>query len=332
MPEGVEIRKFADILSANLVGHSITGINILKGRYTKKVFDGMTELHKHLPVVVKSVNTKGKFTYLELQSVKNNDKTLWLFNTLGLTGGWTVASKTKTVLKDIPNIKYLKGSGSGSGSERDSLIFAYPIIWEYISNNNLSEWFEKALNHLNVEFILDNGIRVYFYDQLSFGTLSVVDARIEVDKKLKQLGPDIMNDATTFETFKKQITKKNNCTKMIGNVIVNQKVISGIGNYLRADALWMAKISPFRKVEDILDNELELLFNSVRTLMWGDYNYDEGVKKGIITKGFKIPRDYGQEFFVYRQETDINGNKVSKKELFEGSQKRFIFWVENVQK
>jgi hypothetical protein len=66
--------------------------------------------------------------------------------------------------------------------------------------------------------------------------------------------------------------------------------------------------------------------------MWGDYNYDEGVKKGIITKGFKIPRDYGQEFFVYRQDTDINGNKVSKKELFEGSQKRFIFWVEDVQK
>lgn len=335
MPEGVEIRKFADILSANLVGHSIIAVNILKGRYTKKVFNGYNELIANLPVIVKSVKTKGKFTYLELQSTREK-KTLWLFSTLGLTGGWTVASKNKSKLKTIPNIRYLRGNSQTN----NELVFAYPIIWEYISNNNLTEWFEKALNHLNVEFILDgdlnngldNGLVAYFYDQLSFGTLSVIDTREELDKKLKELGPDIMNDAeTTFEVFKKQIMKKNNHSKMIGNVIVNQKVISGIGNYLRADALWMARISPFRKVKDINDNEIEKLYRSIRILMWGDYNYDEGVKKGIIKDGDKIPRDYGKEFFVYRQDVDINGNKVSKKELYEGSQKRFIYWVEQEQ-
>jgi formamidopyrimidine-DNA glycosylase len=327
MPEGVEIRKFADILSANLIGHNINKINILKGRYTKKIPNGFSELIKHLPVIIKSVNTKGKFTYLELQSIQNNSKIFWLFSTLGLTGGWTIAGKNKSNFKDIQNIKYLK-----SKFNNQELVFAYPIIWEYISNNNLSEWFKGALNHLNVEFILDNDLRTYFYDQLSFGTLSVIEHKAELEKKLKTLGPDIMDDNTTFEIFKKMILKKNNCKKMIGNIIVNQKIISGIGNYLRADALWMAKISPFRKVEDILDNELELLYKSIRNLMWGDYNYEQGMKKGIITKGFKIPRDYGQEFFVYRQENDINGNKVSKKELFEGSQKRFIFWVEHIQR
>ena len=331
MPEGVEIRKFADILSSNLIGRSITEINILKGRYTKKAFAGYTELVKHLPVVVKSVKTKGKFTYLELEC--SSGKTFWLFSTLGLTGGWTVASKKKSGLKDIPNIRYLRGN-----SPRDNeLIFAYPIIWEYISNNNLTEWFEKALNHLNVEFILDSSLVAYFYDQLSFGTLSVINTREELNKKLNTLGADIMNDETTFEVFKKQVMKKSNLSKMIGNVIVNQKIISGIGNYLRADALWMARISPFRKVEEINDIELEKLYRSIRILMWGDYNYDEGVKKGLIKKdtidsGDKIPRDYGREFFVYRQETDIDGNKVSKKELYEGSQKRFIYWVENIQK
>ncbi len=66
--------------------------------------------------------------------------------------------------------------------------------------------------------------------------------------------------------------------------------------------------------------------------MWGDYNYDEAVKKGYVSKGFKIPHDYKREFFVYRQDTDLDGNKVVKKELYEGSQKRFIYWVENVQK
>jgi len=342
MPEGIEIRKFADILRGNLEGHNITKINILKGRYTKKIFDGYSELEKALPAKVISVNTKGKFTYIELHSTES-DKTFWLFSTLGLTGGWTVSGKTKNSLKNIKNARYLKSDKHDGCNE---CVFAYPIIWEYISNNNLSEWFERALDHLNVELVMDNGLKAYFYDQLSFGTVKIICDKKDLDKKLKELGPDIMDDSTTFDIFKQQITKGASSSKggkgagkggrdggkMIGNVIVNQKLISGIGNYLRSDALWMAKISPFRKVDDINDNELELIYKSVRALMWGDYNYDEAVKKGYVNKGFKIPHDYGREFFVYRQDTDLNGNKVSKKELFEGSQKRFIYWVENVQK
>ena len=328
MPEGIEIRKFADIIRHNVEGHMITKINILKGRYTKKPFDGFQDLEKNLPVKVISVKTKGKFTYIKLQSSKGDgdDKVFWLFNTLGLTGGWTVCGKTKNSLADVHNSRYLKSD------KHQGLVFAYPIIWEYISNNNLSYWFEQALDHLNVEFVMDNGLRLYFYDQLSFGTLKVIESKADLEKKLKELGADIMDEETTFEVFKTQITKKVNCKKMIGNVIINQRIISGVGNYLRADALWMSKISPFRLVENITDKELELLYKSIRALMWGDYDYDFALKKGFINKGFKIPHDYGREFFIYQQETDLDGHKVSKKELFEGSQKRFIFWVESVQK
>lgn len=328
MPEGVEIKKFADILIANTLGHNITAINILKGRYTKKAFDGYSDITKELPVKVESIHTKGKFTYFELISSKTG-KTIWLFNTLGLTGGWTVSGPTKNSLKSTPNMRYMKGTAGGSD---ETVVYAYPIIWEYISNNNLSEWFEKALDHLNVEFVLDNGLRMYFYDQLSFGTLKIIDKKTDLEKKLKELGPDMLDKETTFEIFKKQITKKTNCDKAIGNVIVNQKNISGIGNYLRADALWIAKVSPFRKVSELNDTEMELIYKAVRGLMWGDYNYDEAVKLNYISKDFKIPHDYDREFFIYRQDTDINGNKVTKTELYEGSQKRFIYWIPSIQK
>jgi len=357
MPEGVEVRKFADILRNSMKGHMITKINILKGRYTKKSFDDSQELEKELPIRVIDVKTKGKFIYMELQNKLQNDydedkkeKKIWLCNTLGLTGGWTVCGKTKSDLKDNTHYtQYLKSN------LYKGCIFAYPNILEYITNTNESsessnsEWFARALNHLNVEFILDNGLKVYFYDQLSFGTLKVItggngnrDSNELLDKKLKELGPDIMDLETTFAIFKAQITKKSNCKKMIGNVIVNQKIISGIGNYLRADTLWLAKISPFRLVENITDKELELLYNSMRALMWSEYYYDEVYKPAIALeiamkyvgkyfRDFKIPRDYKRNFFIYRQETDIDGNKVSKKDLFEGSQKRTIYWVEKVQ-
>ena len=93
MPEGVEVRKFADILIHNLVGHSITDVNILKGRYTKKAFDGYKFMLEMLPLKVISIKCKGKMTYIEMrsemcsemcsemQSGKAAEKTVWLINT-----------------------------------------------------------------------------------------------------------------------------------------------------------------------------------------------------------------------------------------------------------
>ena len=329
MPEGVEVRKFADILIHNLVGHSIVGVNILKGRYTKKSFDGFRVLTEMLPAKIVSVKCKGKMTYIELHSQKEG-KTVWLINTLGLTGGWTVAAKEKKDLHSERRLRYMKKDGEGVGVGA-SWIFAYPIIWEYISNNNANEWFERALDHLNVEFVMDDGRRGYFYDQLSFGTLKVVETRAELEKKLKELGADMLDETTGFEVFKKAVVKGVNKEKMIGNVLVNQRVISGIGNYLRADGLWLARVSPFRKVGELSDEELEIIYKSMRALMWGDYAPDEARKKGYIGGDFKIPHDYGREFFIYRQDTDIEGRKVVKEELYEGSQKRFIYWVKEMQ-
>ena len=155
--------------------------------------------------------------------------------------------------------------------------------------------------------------------------------RSELDKKLRELGADMLDKETTFDVFNKAICKGANKAKAIGNVIVNQRVISGIGNYLRADALWMARISPFRKVEDLNKDELERIYKSARALMWGDYNPEEAKRLGYINADFKIPHDYDREFFVYRQEKDLEGRKVEKKELYEGSQKRMIYWVPDVQ-
>ena len=350
MPEVIEVRKFADILRTNILGHKITHINILKGRYTKKPFEGYSDLIKALPLTIDAINTKGKFTYITLSSTsdtsdtshtsdisKNNQKkTFYLFITLGLSGGWTIKGKKKTDFAKCDKCNYMEQNINLQNS-----IYTYPTIMEYITEENQNEWFQKALYHLNVEFITDkktkdnSHISFYFYDQLSFGTLKAIDANKDVSRnilenKLRELGPDLMDSKTTFEVFRKQIRKKVNDNKEIGNVIVNQKIISGVGNYLRADALWMSKLSPFRKISKISDKELEILYFSIVSLIWGDYNYKEGKKNGYIK--YKIPNEYKRNFFVYKQETDINGNIVKKEELFEGSQKRFIYWVKEVQK
>lgn len=332
MPEGIEVRKYCDILRANIINHEITAITILKGRYTKKPFEGYSELVANLPLTIKSITNKGKFTYFTLESITANTvKTFYLLATLGMGGGWTILKKSvsdfnkKTEIQgkivDI-DIRFSKGSGGG--------VYSYPYLLEYVTNNNMDSWIKKILDNLNVEFTLDDSSKFYFYDNRNFGTLKAVDTKLAIDKKLKEIGPDMMD--IEFDIFKKAIAAGKNADKAIGNVIVNQKLVSGIGNYLRADILWMAKISPFRKVSTITDTELHNIYNCARAIMWGDYNLEYAKSNGLITKGVKIPRDYNRDFLVYMQKTDPNGESVIKEPLYEGSTKRFIHWVAAVQK
>ena len=184
---------------------------------------------------------------------------------------------------------------------------------------------------MNVEFRTSKG-SLYYYDVLSFGSLKVIEGEVELNKKLKTIGPDIMEPDTTLEIFKNQILKTRNLHKEIGIVIMNQKVIAGIGNYLRADILYLSKISPFRKVNKLTDKELEAIYKNAKVLTWGDYDIKMAKKLKLISKETKFPRDYDRMFFVYNYDEDIHGNKIIKKELYEGSQKRFIYYVPTLQK
>ena len=113
----------------------------------------------------------------------------------------------------------------------------------------------------------------------------------------------------------------------IATVITNQKLISGIGNYLRAESLWMAKINPHRKVSSLSTHETHELFKSLKAWTWGMYNYNKAVKLGYLDN-IKIPSDYNRDYFVYDQQQDIYGNKVQKQNLND----RTIHWVPEVQK
>jgi len=200
---------------------------------------------------------------------------------------------------------------------------------EYIEKKQLDNYFNNTIKHLNIELKLSDENSLYFYDMLSFGTFKVITNIDELNKKLKKLGPDIMDLDTNFYLFLERLRKYDD--KIIGIVLMNQKCISGIGNYLRADILWLSQISPFRLVKKITDDELYKIYYNARLLTYGDYDRDKAIILGIIKKRDKIPKDYERDFFVYDQEEDIYGNKVIKEELYEGSQKRYIYYVKKLQ-
>lgn len=298
MPEIVEIKKYCDFIKKLILNKKVKQVKILKGRYKKHgKFEGYEEFTKDLPLKLLNIDSKGKFMFFTFEG------NYTMYCTLGLSGGWAF-------------------------NKKDSDKYKFPDIMEFLNVKDIEEYRDKSLNHLNIEFKFDKG-SLLFFDTLSYGTISISNDEKKLQKKLKELGPDVMDKDLTVKTFKEQIQKQEN--KKIGIVLVNQKILSGIGNYLRADILWVAKISPHRLVKDLTDTEIKKIYQASRDLTWGDYDKKEGKRLGIISKNFKSPHDYDRNFFVYYESEDIDGNHVKKEELCEGSQKRMIFWVPNVQ-
>ena len=94
-----------------------------------------------------------------------------------------------------------------------------------------------------------------------------------------------------------------------------------------------AALSAFLQTCDkITDAELKDIYDNARILTWGDYDKHKAIQMKIINKNTKFPSDYNRLFYIYNEKEDIHGNKVEKKELFIGSQKRFIYYVPQIQK
>ena len=302
MPEAIEVKEYCDFIDRHITKKYLLDIKILKGRYrTHGPFEFYRKIKNKLPLKVLSVDSKGKFMYITLE----NEYMIGV--TLGLTGGWFY-EKAKSK-------KLIHGLDTGRFHDKDQ-------VDNYLKN---------ARNNINVEFIFKDGT-LCFYDQLSYGTIKIFTSQDDLDKKLSKIGLDLMDPGTTFEMFYEQIIKEKNDDRYIANVLVDQKLISGIGNYLRADSLYLSKISPFRKVKNISEKELESLYENIRKLIWSSYDYEEGLRLKIIKKSDILPFKYGRDFLIYGEEKDIYDNPITKEKLYEGSQIRYIYWVKKIQK
>ncbi len=303
MPEVIEVKEYSDFANKYIKNDTLLDVKILKGRYKKhKPFNGYKELLKKCPLKIIKVNSKGKFMYIELED------NIYIGITLGLSGGWFFK----------PNV--LKPNGL-----KDN-IYIHGLNGNRYIESDIEKYKNNALKHLNVEFVCKSG-SLFFYDQLSFGTITLFENKELLEKKLNSLGLDIMEEKSSFEDFKKALLHKSNLNKAIGNALMNQKYISGIGNYLRADALWLSKINPFTIVNKLNEKMLRDLYHNLRLLIWGQYNKKRGIKLGIIKSSDKLPLDYNRNFFIYQQTEDIYGKKVLKEKLYEGSQIRYIYYV-----
>ncbi len=209
--------------------------------------------------------------------------------------------------------------------------------WEFYNSEitlwntlGMSGWWNTSpkKKHNNLSFILDDG-KVFFNDMRNFGTF-IFCHKSNLETKLKKFGPDILKYDETgknVDLFIDKINKKRNDT-YIASALLDQNIASGCGNYIRAEVLYLARISPFRKLEDLSKDELKKIWNLLQQIAY--YYYDEslGEKLGIIDGKYKFANNYKKSFLVYKQTKDNLGNKIIREKIKD----RSIHYVPSLQK
>jgi endonuclease-8 len=106
-------------------------------------------------------------------------------------------------------------------------------------------------------------------DVAEFGgpTLRVIDAaRLKADPTLARLGPDILDDDFTVMAGVESL-RKGERTVGIGEALLDQRRIAGIGNIFKSEGCFAAAISPWHWLGEVEDDELAHVVRSTRELM-----------------------------------------------------------------
>ena len=180
-------------------------------------------------------------------------------------------------------------------------------IWNTLGMSG--RWTKKRTKHARVEFVLQGEDPVYFEDVRNFGTLKVVYGKTALIKKLKSLGPDLLAEDIDEDFFVARLREKNN--KHITKVLMDQKVFSGIGNYVKAEALWLAEIDPRLTVGEISDEKLTILCKAVKNILRESYNTGGATFK-VHKDFFGKDGNYSGRFLCYGRKIDAEGNKVER--------------------
>lgn len=177
-----------------------------------------------------------------------------------------------------------------------------------VGGHPTSDWIGNLPSkHTRVVFILDNGDQMYFNDQRIFGWVKILDERGFNDLKfLKELGPEPWD--ITDRQFYEMLKKRRKAVKL---AIMDQSVISGVGNIYANDGLWESRIHPQTPGERLRYEDIRILRKSLIKVL------QEGIKYGGATASDAkyinldgLGGHYQEHFRVY----DREGQKCLRKD------------------
>lgn len=311
MPEGCEIRIISEYLNKHISGKTLLNIEWNeKSRYFKPNRQGIVgipsydELLRYLPRKVIRIWPRGKVIVFELEG------NIFITSQLAMEGKW-----------------------SNTPLNHSGVVFNFGFVFP-----------STTIGGNNINVIQD---RWYYDDSRHMGQFSIYMNQHSLNTlKFKDHGPDLLLTALvqtnnidvstlhplqitmSIEEWRKCISNKRIAKKRISDYLKDQERFSGLGNYLRSNILYEAKIRPDRPLCQLSTYEIDLLYYTSLHILLDAYQH-----RGLSLKSWQDPEGIGGTYpsKVYGRTHDDNGYPVIKSKFTKSKSEQSIHWVPQVQ-
>jgi endonuclease-8 len=81
-----------------------------------------------------------------------------------------------------------------------------------------------------------------------------------------RLGPDILADPPDLDRMVANLRREHQAREL-GDALLDQRLVAGIGNIWKAESLWHAQLSPWKRLVEVTDDELRTVLGEAMRLM-----------------------------------------------------------------
>jgi endonuclease-8 len=94
----------------------------------------------------------------------------------------------------------------------------------------------------------------------------MTDSRTRLDQRIAGLGPDILAPELDEGRFLRRL-REDDPTRPIGDALLEQRTIAGIGNVWKVEGCFLARLDPWRRAGDVSDEEALAVVRACRPRM-----------------------------------------------------------------
>lgn len=170
----------------------------------------------------------------------------------------------------------------------------------FIRNKN-----DEVLKHEHISFILDNDLELRYLDTRKFGRMHLIKKDEILNRKpLNELGLEPWDENLNISYLKEKYKNKK---LPIKTVILDQGIIVGIGNIYADEILFLSKINPLKKANELGNEELEGIIKNTKITL------EKAIKAGGTTirtyeSSEGVHGRFQQELLVHSKENEYCPN------------------------
>jgi endonuclease-8 len=164
---------------------------------------------------------------------------------------------------------------------------------------------------------------------------------LERSSQVPKLGPDVLSNNFTTEAgvTRLQAYARKHPEAEVGAVLLNQRVLAGLGNVYKSEVAFAAGVNPFRQINTLTDREIDVMAEFA--LKWMKANVHDGQQRGEAGEGivtYTGPRrtthamDRSDRTFVYgRQGMECRRCGAIIERRLQGVAARPTYWCPGCQ-